>query len=155
MILFDFPILQKKPKLTSYVVACGHQYGKGENLFHFFFKVDVNVSGDNIYTECVIWNSIFCKTSFSLLFFKGVLVDAVFKSSCLWRGNKLHSHDSCIRPWKVIIDHITVLPHIRYTPFEAITAELNCFLSSVCLKTSLSSSPSQSTLLLLISPTPP
>uniref|UniRef100_A0A3Q3WQU7 Uncharacterized protein n=1 Tax=Mola mola TaxID=94237 RepID=A0A3Q3WQU7_MOLML len=28
----------KKPKLTSYVVACGHQYGKGENLFHYFFK---------------------------------------------------------------------------------------------------------------------
>uniref|UniRef100_A0A7N6AN07 Uncharacterized protein n=1 Tax=Anabas testudineus TaxID=64144 RepID=A0A7N6AN07_ANATE len=29
----------KKSKLTSYVVACGLQYGKGENLFHYFFKV--------------------------------------------------------------------------------------------------------------------
>ncbi|XP_031717540.1 adenylate kinase 7a [Anarrhichthys ocellatus] len=29
----------KKFKLTGYVVACGLQYGKGENLFHYFFKV--------------------------------------------------------------------------------------------------------------------
>ncbi|XP_070705681.1 adenylate kinase 7-like [Pempheris klunzingeri] len=29
----------KRSKLTGYVVACGLQYGKGENLFHFFFKV--------------------------------------------------------------------------------------------------------------------
>ncbi|XP_037606367.1 adenylate kinase 7a isoform X2 [Sebastes umbrosus] len=29
----------KKSKLTGYVVACGLQYGKGENLFHYFFKV--------------------------------------------------------------------------------------------------------------------
>ncbi|XP_028996891.1 adenylate kinase 7-like isoform X2 [Betta splendens] len=29
----------KKPKLTCYVVACGLQYGRGENLFHYFFKV--------------------------------------------------------------------------------------------------------------------
>ncbi|KAM9339221.1 adenylate kinase 7-like [Symphorus nematophorus] len=29
----------KKSKLTAYVVACGLQYGKGENLFHYFFKV--------------------------------------------------------------------------------------------------------------------
>lgn len=29
----------KKTKLTGYVVAAGLQYGKGENLFHFFFKV--------------------------------------------------------------------------------------------------------------------
>uniref|UniRef100_A0A667Z6Q8 Adenylate kinase 7a n=1 Tax=Myripristis murdjan TaxID=586833 RepID=A0A667Z6Q8_9TELE len=29
----------KKSKLTSYVVASGLQYGQGENLFHYFFKV--------------------------------------------------------------------------------------------------------------------
>ncbi|KAE8286716.1 Adenylate kinase 7 [Larimichthys crocea] len=29
----------KKTKLTGYVVACGLQYGKGENLFQYFFKV--------------------------------------------------------------------------------------------------------------------
>ncbi|XP_045916561.1 adenylate kinase 7-like isoform X1 [Micropterus dolomieu] len=29
----------KKSKLTCYVVASGLQYGKGENLFHYFFKV--------------------------------------------------------------------------------------------------------------------
>ncbi|XP_054474761.1 adenylate kinase 7-like [Anoplopoma fimbria] len=29
----------KKSKLIGYVVACGLQYGKGENLFHYFFKV--------------------------------------------------------------------------------------------------------------------
>ncbi|XP_041815008.1 adenylate kinase 7-like [Chelmon rostratus] len=29
----------KKSKLTGYVVACGLQYGRGENLFHYFFKV--------------------------------------------------------------------------------------------------------------------
>ncbi|TKS76313.1 Adenylate kinase 7 [Collichthys lucidus] len=29
----------KKTKLTGYVVACGLQYGKGENLFSYFFKV--------------------------------------------------------------------------------------------------------------------
>ncbi|XP_075940608.1 adenylate kinase 7a [Anarhichas minor] len=29
----------KKFNLTGYVVACGLQYGKGENLFHYFFKV--------------------------------------------------------------------------------------------------------------------
>ncbi|XP_051265547.1 adenylate kinase 7-like [Dicentrarchus labrax] len=29
----------KKSKLNGYVVACGLQYGKGENLFHYFFKV--------------------------------------------------------------------------------------------------------------------
>nr|XP_046228435.1 adenylate kinase 7-like [Scatophagus argus] len=29
----------KKSKLTGYVVASGLQYGKGENLFHYFFKV--------------------------------------------------------------------------------------------------------------------
>ncbi|XP_070843607.1 adenylate kinase 7-like [Chaetodon trifascialis] len=28
----------KKSKLTGYVVACGLQYGRGENLFHYFFK---------------------------------------------------------------------------------------------------------------------
>ncbi|XP_068198505.1 adenylate kinase 7-like isoform X2 [Antennarius striatus] len=31
--------LGKKSKLSSYVVACGLQYGKGENLFHYFFKM--------------------------------------------------------------------------------------------------------------------
>uniref|UniRef100_A0A8P4KN51 ATPase AAA-type core domain-containing protein n=1 Tax=Dicentrarchus labrax TaxID=13489 RepID=A0A8P4KN51_DICLA len=35
----DFSFLQKKSKLNGYVVACGLQYGKGENLFHYFFKV--------------------------------------------------------------------------------------------------------------------
>ncbi|KAK2855959.1 hypothetical protein Q5P01_004694 [Channa striata] len=29
----------KRSKFTSYVIASGHQYGKGENLFHYFFKV--------------------------------------------------------------------------------------------------------------------
>ncbi|KAK2889925.1 adenylate kinase 7-like [Channa argus] len=29
----------KRSKLTSYVIASGLQYGKGENLFHYFFKV--------------------------------------------------------------------------------------------------------------------
>ncbi|XP_034039367.1 LOW QUALITY PROTEIN: adenylate kinase 7-like [Thalassophryne amazonica] len=29
----------KKSKLSGYVVAAGLQYGKGENLFHYFFKV--------------------------------------------------------------------------------------------------------------------
>ncbi|KAM3603156.1 uncharacterized protein V6R79_017437 [Siganus canaliculatus] len=29
----------KKSKLGGYVVACGLLYGKGENLFHYFFKV--------------------------------------------------------------------------------------------------------------------
>ncbi|XP_074540804.1 adenylate kinase 7-like [Halichoeres trimaculatus] len=29
----------KKSKLRGYVVGSGHQYGKGENLFHFYFKV--------------------------------------------------------------------------------------------------------------------
>ncbi|XP_040920554.1 adenylate kinase 7-like [Toxotes jaculatrix] len=29
----------KKSKLTGYVVASGLQYGKGENIFHYFFKV--------------------------------------------------------------------------------------------------------------------
>ncbi|XP_047429129.1 adenylate kinase 7-like [Mugil cephalus] len=29
----------KKSKLAGYVVAAGLQYGKGENLFHYFFKV--------------------------------------------------------------------------------------------------------------------
>ncbi|TNN60655.1 Adenylate kinase 7 [Liparis tanakae] len=29
----------KKSKLAGYVVACGLQYGEGENLFHYFFKV--------------------------------------------------------------------------------------------------------------------
>ncbi|XP_070782037.1 adenylate kinase 7-like [Enoplosus armatus] len=29
----------KKSKLTGYVVTCGLQYGKGENLFHYFFKM--------------------------------------------------------------------------------------------------------------------
>ncbi|KAK5903275.1 hypothetical protein CgunFtcFv8_007071 [Champsocephalus gunnari] len=29
----------KRSKLTGYVVACGLQYGKGENVFHYFFKV--------------------------------------------------------------------------------------------------------------------
>ncbi|XP_056261606.1 adenylate kinase 7-like isoform X1 [Seriola aureovittata] len=29
----------KKAKFTGYVVASGLQYGKGENLFHYFFKV--------------------------------------------------------------------------------------------------------------------
>lgn len=37
------PIWQKKAKLLGYVVACGLQYGLGENLFHFFFKVSVRV----------------------------------------------------------------------------------------------------------------
>lgn len=27
--------------MTSYVVASGLQYGKEENLFHCFFKVDI------------------------------------------------------------------------------------------------------------------
>lgn len=31
--------LQKGSRLTGYVVASGLQYGKGENLFHYFFKV--------------------------------------------------------------------------------------------------------------------
>nr|XP_020459736.1 adenylate kinase 7-like isoform X2 [Monopterus albus] len=30
---------ENKSKLTGYVVASGLQYGKGENLFHYFFKV--------------------------------------------------------------------------------------------------------------------
>lgn len=34
-----FPNQHKKSKLTGYVVACGLQYGNGENLFHYFFKV--------------------------------------------------------------------------------------------------------------------
>lgn len=42
-----FPILQKNSKLTGYVVACGLQYGKGENIFHYFFKVDINVTKDD------------------------------------------------------------------------------------------------------------
>ncbi|XP_056283655.1 adenylate kinase 7a [Pseudoliparis swirei] len=29
----------RKSKLAGYVVACGLQYGEGENLFHYFFKV--------------------------------------------------------------------------------------------------------------------
>ncbi|XP_028253226.1 adenylate kinase 7-like [Parambassis ranga] len=29
----------KNSKLQGYVVAAGHQYGQGENLFHYFFKV--------------------------------------------------------------------------------------------------------------------
>ncbi|XP_018538054.1 LOW QUALITY PROTEIN: adenylate kinase 7-like [Lates calcarifer] len=29
----------KKTKLNGYVLGCGLQYGKGENLFHYFFKV--------------------------------------------------------------------------------------------------------------------
>uniref|UniRef100_UPI003AABC027 adenylate kinase 7-like n=1 Tax=Centroberyx gerrardi TaxID=166262 RepID=UPI003AABC027 len=33
----------KKSKLTGYVVAGGLQYGKGENLFHYFFKVSWSV----------------------------------------------------------------------------------------------------------------
>lgn len=36
-------IYQKKCKLIGYVVACGLQYGQGENLFHFFFKVNVHM----------------------------------------------------------------------------------------------------------------
>lgn len=32
---------QKKCKIISYVVASGLQYGKEENLFHYFFKVDI------------------------------------------------------------------------------------------------------------------
>lgn len=32
---------QSKSKLIGYVVASGLQYGKGENLFHYFFKVDI------------------------------------------------------------------------------------------------------------------
>ena len=31
--------LQKKAKLSGYVVASGLQYGRGENIFHYFFKV--------------------------------------------------------------------------------------------------------------------
>lgn len=40
----NFLIFQKKTKLTGYVVACGLQYGKGENLFQYFFKVDINMT---------------------------------------------------------------------------------------------------------------
>lgn len=34
--------IQKKSKLSSYVVAAGVQYGMGENLLHYFFKVHLN-----------------------------------------------------------------------------------------------------------------
>lgn len=38
---FFFSKWQKKSKIISYVVASGLQYGKEENLFHYFFKVDI------------------------------------------------------------------------------------------------------------------
>jgi hypothetical protein len=31
--------LQKKSKISGYAVASGLQYGRGENIFHYFFKV--------------------------------------------------------------------------------------------------------------------
>lgn len=31
---------QKNSKLSGYVVTAGLQYGQGENLFHYYFKVD-------------------------------------------------------------------------------------------------------------------
>lgn len=43
IILYFFK--QKKSKIISYVVASGLQYGKGENLFHYFFKVDDFLKG--------------------------------------------------------------------------------------------------------------
>lgn len=32
-------LLQDKTKLRTYVVSAGMQYGMGEGIFHFFFKV--------------------------------------------------------------------------------------------------------------------
>lgn len=40
-------IFQKKSKLVGYVVGSGLQYGKGENLFNYFFKVGMNVLCNN------------------------------------------------------------------------------------------------------------
>lgn len=34
-------IFQKASKLKGYVVCAGFQYGMGENLFHYFFKVNI------------------------------------------------------------------------------------------------------------------
>ncbi|KAM4600941.1 adenylate kinase 7-like [Polymixia lowei] len=38
----------KRSKLTSYVVASGLQYGKGENLFHYFFKASWSMLIPNV-----------------------------------------------------------------------------------------------------------
>lgn len=58
------PIGQKKSKLIGYVVACGLQYGLGENLFHFFFKVSVRVIERNWRvwpTFWLMWNEFIFK----------------------------------------------------------------------------------------------
>lgn len=40
--LADFT-LQSKKKFSTYVVASGHQYGAEEGVFHYFFKVDIQL----------------------------------------------------------------------------------------------------------------
>lgn len=87
--------LQKKCKILSYVVASGLQYGNEENLFHYFFKVDKKV------TNCWMFQS-YIQSWFFL--FTDVLVNAVARSSSIWTRHKLHPHDSCQWPCRVIIN---------------------------------------------------
>lgn len=39
MLIFLIFLGQEKTKLRTYVVGAGMQYGMGESIFHFFFKV--------------------------------------------------------------------------------------------------------------------
>lgn len=59
-----FFTIQKKSKLSSYVVAAGIQYGMGENLLHYFFKVHLNYV-----TETLLFYQYFdgCSLSHSFL----------------------------------------------------------------------------------------
>ena len=98
---------QKRSKLTGYVVAGGLQYGKGESLFHYFFKV--NFDWVILYhhhhhqimsmTICLIFSIDY----FYLYFPLDSMVNAASESSCVWIGHRLHSHDSRLWPWRVMM----------------------------------------------------
>lgn len=84
----DFSILQKKSKLAGYVVASGLQYGMGENLFHYFFKVDINHINYN-FTQYTVFLGVYY--NYNLQYYRcltGILDGKVSKSSCIWRGHK-------------------------------------------------------------------
>uniref|UniRef100_A0A3B4YGR6 Adenylate kinase 7a n=1 Tax=Seriola lalandi dorsalis TaxID=1841481 RepID=A0A3B4YGR6_SERLL len=67
----------KKSKFTGYVVASGLQYGKGENLFHYFFKVDMNIIIIIIIMMIIIFNAKISKYILAVDDSKNTLEDIV------------------------------------------------------------------------------
>lgn len=135
-------ILQKKSKLTGYVVACGHQYGKGENLFHYFFKVDINV----IITQYTLCLRIYCMLNLQYYLSDQVSWLMQFPKVPLFgQGTNyipmIHVYDLGGWFWLTVFLHVYFI--IRYHLFyKIITAELNCVPFSEWSKTSLNSSQS-------------